>query len=298
MTRLERIVASLGGALTENGRRALIPGPGHSAVDRSVSLALTEDGRLIVHCFSPKDDWRAVRDFLRDRGLLSDGEAKPDFSAPPARPIDLQPKAEDRVARARTIWNEGIPLTGTVAERYLRLRGVTRALGSPALRFHPRATSLDDRRRRPALLASLTDSNGEVQGVQITLLSQRGASKAIVPTPRRVVGKLVGGAVRLDVSGATLATAEGVETALSASEALKLPAWAALTAWNLAHFVTPEGIERLVIAADNGVAGIEAANALKRSVGEARSDLSVTIEPPPLPFSDWNDWARAQTGKA
>jgi phage/plasmid primase-like uncharacterized protein len=144
----------------------------------------------------------------------------------------------------------------------------------------------------------LTDSNGEVQGVQITLLSQYGASKAIVPTPRRVVGKLVGGAVRLDASGTTLATAEGVETALSASEALKLPAWATLTAWNLAHFVTPKGIERLVIAADNGMAGIEAANALKRSVAEARSDLTVTIEPPPLPFSDWNDWARAQTGKA
>jgi len=293
MTRLERIVGALGGTLMDNGRRALIPGPGHSTADRSVSLALTEDGRVIIHCFSPRDDWRAVRDFLRNRGLLGDGDTKPDFFASPARPINLQPKAEDRVARARTIWNEGIPLKGTVAERYLRLRGVTRALDSPALRFHPRATSLEDRRRRPALLASLTDSNGEVQGVQITLLSMHGASKAIVPTPRRVVGKLVGGAVRLDVSGGTLAVAEGVETALTASEALKLPAWAALTAWNLAHFVTPEGIERLVITADNGVAGLEAAHALKRSVAEARSDLTVTIEPPPLPFSDWNDWARA-----
>lgn len=297
MTRLERIVAALGGTLLENGRRALVPGPGHSAADRSVSLAMTEDGRVIVHCFSPKDDWRAVRDFLRDRGLLDESEAKSDIAAPATLPIAVQPRSEDRTARACTIWNEGVPLAGAVAERYLRLRCVARALDSPALRYHRRATSLDDQRRRPALLAALTDASGAVQGVQITLLSQYGASKAAISTPRRVVGKLVGGAVRLDPSGGALAIAEGVETALSASQALELPAWAALTAWNLGHFKPPEGVDRLIIAADNGAAGIEAAETLRCSVAKSRSEIAVTIEPPPLPFSDWNDWARAQAGE-
>ena len=297
MTRLERIVAALGGTLMDNGRRALIPGPGHTAADRSVSLTLTEDGRVIVHCFSPKDDWRAVRDFLRARGLLGDSDAMTYDTAPRATAIAVQPRIDDRVARARTMWGEGVALAGTVAERYLRLRHITRALDSPALRFHPRATSLDDRRRRPALLAALTDAHGDLQGVQVTLLSQHGADKATVPTPRRVVGKLVGGAVRLDPAGDTLAMAEGVETAFSASEDLSFPAWAALTAWNLAHFAPPEGVQRLVIAADNGAAGLEAAESLRRSVVESRSNIAVIIEPPPLPFNDWNDWARAHAGK-
>lgn len=294
MTRLERIVAALGGTLIDNGRRALIPGPGHTAADRSVSLTLTEDSRVIVHCFSPRDDWRAVRDFLRARGLLGDGDAKTYEPTPRETPIAVQPRTEDRVARARTIWSEGVALAGTVAERYLRLRHITRPLDSHALRFHPRATSLDDRRRRPALLAALTDANGEVQGVQITLLSQYGAGKATVPTPRRVVGKLVGGAVRLDPAGDTLAIAEGVETAFSASEAFGHPAWAALTAWNLAHFNPPEGVERLIIAADNGAAGIAAAAALKRTVVEKKPEATISISSPPYPFGDWNDWVRAQ----
>lgn len=294
MSRLDRIVAALGGTLMDNGRRALVPGPGHSAHDRSVSLTLSEDGRVIVHCFSPTDDWRAVRDYLRDHGLLGDETAAADALPVASRSVVVQPRAEDRIARARAIWNEGVPLAGSVAERHLRRRRITRALESPALRFHPRATSIDDRHRRPAVLAALTDLAGDIQGMQITLLSQYGAGKATVPTPRRVVGRLVGGAVRLDPLGPALAIAEGVETALSASEALALPAWAALTARNLSLFTPPEGVQRLIIAADNGAAGIEAAETLKRSVVATRPHVDVSIEPPPLPFGDWNDWARAE----
>ncbi len=51
MTRLARIVARLGGVLLDGGRRALVPGPGHSKHDRSVSLLAAEDGRILVHCF-------------------------------------------------------------------------------------------------------------------------------------------------------------------------------------------------------------------------------------------------------
>ncbi|MBL8558754.1 MAG: toprim domain-containing protein [Hyphomonadaceae bacterium] len=292
MSRLERIVAALGGTLLGNGRRALIPGPGHTSHDRSVSLTLAEDGRVLVHCFSPRDDWRAVRDHLRARGLLDD--APPDGRAPPIeRPLVVQPRVEDKTARARAIWSEGVVVEGTPAHRYLHARRIAHGAASAALAFHSRASALDDRRRRPALLAAIEDNAGALQGVQITLLSAHGACKAPVATPRRVVGRLLGGAVRLHAHGATLLVAEGVETALAASQALTLPAWAALSAWNLAHFNPPGDIARLVIGADNGDAGAHAAHTLLETLAETRPEIAVEIASPPPAFGDWNDWACA-----
>lgn len=65
---LHAIVAALGGDLYQNGRRANVPGPGHSRRDRSVSLLLAE-GRVVVHGFGGAD-WRVVRDDLCKRGLI------------------------------------------------------------------------------------------------------------------------------------------------------------------------------------------------------------------------------------
>jgi hypothetical protein len=199
MSRLERIVAACGGILLDGGARALIPGPNHSHKDRSVSLRLTEEGRILIHCFSPKDDWRDVRRALADLGLLDDGPAAGTRGAlAPARKFAVQPADEERTARAQRIWDESGPLKHTVAEAYLRRRAIPPGLlQSEALRFHPRMTSLDDRARRPALVAAITNDQGALQGVQVTLLSAHGIAKAALATPRRVIGKLLGGAVRI-----------------------------------------------------------------------------------------------------
>lgn len=291
MNPLHPIVAALGGTLYDGGRRALVAGPGHGREDRSVSLTLTGDGRVLIHCFSPADDWRAVRDHLRRRGLLkAAGPFPPTRESAPVRSAT----ALDRRARARRLWEEAGPIVATPAERYLRRRRVTRSIASPALRFHPAATSLDDRLRRPALLAAIADASGEVQGVQILLLDRFGA-KAAVKTPRRIVGQLLGGAVRLDAPAHdALLLAEGVETALSASQMLDTPAWAALSVWNLAHLRALPPLRRLVIAADNGAPGRDGAAALARALAAARPAMTVEIAPPPAPFGDWNDVVNAQ----
>jgi len=77
MSRLRRIVDAMGGVLLDGGRRALVRGPGHGPADRSVSLLETEDGRVLIHCFSPRDDWRAVRDEFADLGLLDEDDVLP-----------------------------------------------------------------------------------------------------------------------------------------------------------------------------------------------------------------------------
>jgi hypothetical protein len=290
MSRLERIVAACGGLLLDGGMRALIPGPGHSHKDRSVSLVETEEGRILIHCFSARDDWRRVRRALAERGLLDD-RAPVDGSRASwsARKVATQPADEERLARAERIWSESRSIAHTPATVYLRRRAIPEPLwAAPPLRFHPRMTSLDDRARRPGLVAAITNLAGALQGVQVTLLSAHGAAKAPLPTPRRVIGRLVGGAVQLAPIADTLVIAEGVETALSASEALEEPAWAALTAHNLSLFEPPAEVKRLIVAVDNDLAGLSAFQTLRDRLGLT---LVVEIAPPPRDADDWNAWA-------
>lgn len=290
MSRLERIVAACGGFLLDNGARALIPGPGHSHKDLSVSLMETEDGRILIHCFSPRDDWRDVRHTLMLKGLLREGQGNVDTPSPAVRPtIAAQPADEDRIARARRVWDEGRPVPFTPAAIYLRTRAIPEDMWiSGALRFHPRMTSLDDRTRRPALVAAITDAAGALQGVQVTLLTQHGTAKAPLATPRRVIGKLMGGVVRLAEPDQELAIGEGVETMLSASAALRLPAWAALSAANLSSFEPSANIKRLVVASDPDPAGIAAFDALRARLS---GKIEIVEAAPPGRDGDWNAWA-------
>jgi phage/plasmid primase-like uncharacterized protein len=291
MSRLERIAAELGGLVFDGGRRALVPGPGHGPADRSVSLVETEEGRILIHCFSPRDDWRVVRRALADRGLLDlGGDDVCRSSGQRQTIIAAQPNDEQRAVRARRIWEESAPIEHTQAAAYLRRRAIApHLIASEALRFHARMTSVDDRKRRPALVAAIHDPAGALQGVQVTLLAAHGAAKAAVPTPRRVIGRLMGGAVRLHPVAAELAVGEGVETMLSAAEALGLPAAAALTAGNLGAFSPPRGVERLVVAVDNDEAGYAAVDRLRE-----RLSISITVALPPDGAEDWNAWACAR----
>lgn len=292
MSRLERIVAACGGILLDGGTRALIPGPNHSHRDRSVSLAETEEGRILIHCFSPKDDWRDVRRALAGLGLLDDEPRSDQSGARWSAPkIAAQPASEERIARAQRIWDESRPLLHTVATAYLRRRAIPEDLWqTPALRFHPHMTSLDDRAKRPALVAAITDAEGALQGVQVTLLSAHGTAKAAVATPRRVIGKLMGGVVRLGEAHDELAIGEGVETMLTAWRMLGVPSWAALTADNLSRFTGIPSIQRLIIVVDNDLAGARAAEALReRAAATARVETTSA----PDGFNDLNDWARA-----
>ena len=236
-----------------------------------------------------EDDWRDVRRALQARGLLG-----PKAHGPASQNIErcanrVPPRNGERLARAQRFWNEARPIAGTVAERYLLQRAIVPTLTqSNALRFHARMTSLDDRLRRPALLAAIVGNDGAFQGVQITLLSTHGSAKAPGATPRRVIGKMMGGGVRLAEPEADLAVAEGVESAASAAEALKLPTWALLSAHNLALFTPPPAIKRLVVALDDDAAGRAAFERLRSRM----SSPQVESAPPPQGAKAWNDWAR------
>jgi len=68
-TSLAGLARALGGDCYAGGRRALLPAPGHSCEDRSVSLRLVE-GRLLVHSFGRRRLLALWR--LRDAGRITD----------------------------------------------------------------------------------------------------------------------------------------------------------------------------------------------------------------------------------
>ena len=180
-------------------------------------------------------------------------------------PADPPVSWDGAAAAARRLWRRCRPLEGTLADAYLRARG----LGDchfPALRFHPALAYRDAAgwRRFPALVAAVSGPDGTLEGVQRTWLHPKRPAKAPVAQPRKALGRVHGHAVRFGApgcDGTTLLVGEGIETVLSLVAAVPaLPGAAALSAGSLAAFVPPPGTARLLIAAAGrrAAAGLEA----------------------------------------
>ena len=101
-------------------------------------------------------------------------------------------------------------------------------------------------------MACMVRNNGKPVTYHVTYLD--GLDHAQVDNPRKLmppVETIKGGAVRLFDHDSTLGIAEGVETALAASQVFKVPTWAAINANNLKSFEIPEGIKEIHIFGDN-----------------------------------------------
>jgi phage/plasmid primase-like uncharacterized protein len=165
-----------------------------------------------------------------------------------------------RLERARQIWQGSEPVTGSPAARYLDSRGIGHLAAGEDLRFradcpHPTGT-LDRPVWLPALIAAVRDMDGRLVGVHRTFLKRDGFGKAEIEPQKASLGPICGGAVRLAPLGAVFAVGElvigeGIESSASADLLLRIPAWAAISAGNLAHgLVLPDAIRKIVIAAD------------------------------------------------
>ncbi|MBP2449222.1 DUF7146 domain-containing protein [Rhizobium leguminosarum] len=222
-------------------------------------------------------------------------EARHFLSLPQPEPASLQTgdaggdASLDRPAteRARRLFRMTLPLAGTLADSYLRKRGILRASEHTALRFHPscyyrdlvtgRATSY------PALIAAVTDAGGAITGVHRTWLDPDGGGKATVEDPRRALGGLLGNAVRFrfptSAPVTVMVAGEGLETILSLVALMPgLPMAAALTANHLAAFRLPLGCRRLYIAGDADAAGRHGIEGLSRRA-QALGILPLVLAP-------------------
>jgi hypothetical protein len=177
---------------------------------------------------------------------------------------DAPAVASNRQAAAgRKLFSYGKPIKNTLAEAYLRGRGIARF--GPALAFHTNVyLRAEDGTRLeiPALLAAITDNAGTVTGCSRVFLNAQTSGLADIEAPKRVLGRLHGNAIRFgNGSDCTdLLVGEGLENTLSVGTALPRAALVScLTANHLAAFTYPSSIKRLWIARDNDEAGARAA---------------------------------------
>ncbi len=174
---------------------------------------------------------------------------------------------QDNPEAAQRLWRYCKPIAGSLAERYLRHRGITGPLSAKSLRFHPqlfyRAYDEAPVETWPALVAAVTDGNGEITGAHRTWLARDGLGKAPIESPRKTLGCLYGHAARFGAAGPAMAAGEGLETVLSVRAVMPgLACMAALSAAHLAVLHLPAETRRLYILADNDEAGRHAAETL------------------------------------
>jgi hypothetical protein len=159
----------------------------------------------------------------------------------------------------RRLFAMSQPIARTLAETYLRNRGITLLHEAGSLRFHPRCYYHHDidspTETWPAMMACVTDLDGRITGAHRTWLDPDGFDAIRL-------GKL-GNAVRFGMVNDVLAAGEGIETMLSLRCVLpSLPMAAALSANHLAAMLLPLTLRRLYIARDADAAGDAAVTAL------------------------------------
>jgi hypothetical protein len=261
MTDARTLTLDLGGRWHRSYGTAACPvcQPERRNDQNALTLSDGADGRLLLNC---KKSNCAFLDILAAAGLRSGDYTPPDAATRAQRERERLAEAEKRAAQARRLWQESLPIDGTLAERYLRGRGIICPLPA-TLRFHGACWHGPTAKRFPALLAAVQGAG--LPAVHRTYIRADGSGKADVEPAKLMLGATAGGAVRLTEAQGPLAVAEGIETALSlASGLLGRPAtiWAGLSTSGLRGLRLPAQPGRLTIACDGDKPGREAGHAL------------------------------------
>lgn len=285
MTDAREVTINLGGKWHHKYGAAPCPvcQSGRHKAQNALTIADGRNGGLVLDC---KKSACAFLDILAAAGVTSGSYKSPDPETLAKREAEQLKEAERRAAQALAIWKESLPIDGTLAETYLRGRGITCALPK-SLRFHPQCWHGATAKRYPAMVAAV--QGNRLAAVHRTYLQADGSGKADIEPAKMMLGATAGAAVRLTEAQVALVVSEGVETALSLSSGLlSAPAavWAALSASGMRGLSLPPQAGQLTIASDGDAAGREAASALA-----ARADAlgwQVTLLPAPEGL-DWND---------
>ncbi len=261
MTDANGLTLALGGRW--HGRYGAAPCPACQPEGRKGQNALTladgNNGRLMLNC---KKSACAFLDILAAAGLRSGDYTPPDATTLAQRKAQQRANAEKRAIQAKRLWLEAQPIAGTLAETYLRGRGITCDL-PPALRFHPATWHGPTAKRYPALVAAVQGAG--LPAVHRTYLRPDGSGKAYIDPPKAMLGATAGGAVRLTDGPSWLVVGEGIESTISLScGLLDGPAtlWAGLSTSGLRGLRLPSQPGRLTIACDGDTPGRAAAKVL------------------------------------
>jgi len=260
--------------------------PAHD--DRSPSLSVTL-GRtaILFHCFAGCSNEEVIAALGR-RGV----RARDLFHGGGAPLLEPQPRQEGPDRNARRVWAGSGPLNSSPAERYLSGRSIREY--SPELRFDNQ-TPLGPRDRvrfLPAMIAAVRTDLGVI-AVHRTFLDSKGSGLARFPQPRRALGSLGTGAVRLaPPRDGVLGLAEGIETALSAMQLFQVPCWATLGNERFGLVTIPESVRQLHLFIDHDAGG-DLAEARAHAAYRQVQRQFITSRPKGFGL-DWNDVLQAR----
>ena len=145
------------------------------------------------------------------------------------------------------------------------------------------------------MLGLVRDRSGEIIGLHRTYLgngADGSVTKAPVLKPRKMLGKIGGGAVRLApfADGAALGICEGIETGLAVMKACPgLAVWATLSTSGLEQVQLPPEAKRIIVLADHDEsgAGLRAAETAARRLRMEGREAVIAL--PPAEGQDFND---------
>lgn len=171
-----------------------------------------------------------------------------------SRPVQSAhlPKAansdEQNSKRALRIWDDAGPIAGTLAETYLRRRGLELPDDDGALRYYSQCPF--GQTTYPALIALFRDIvTDQPKAIHRIALATGG-----ILINKMMLGPVAGCAVKIDADENVeygLTIAEGIETALGGRMLGFKPAWALGSAGALRNFPVLSGITTLSILTDN-----------------------------------------------
>ena len=256
---------------------------GREKAQNALTIADGRNGNLVLDC---KKSACAFSDLLHAAGITAGSYKSPEPETLAKRKAEQRKEAEKHAAQAKAVWSEASQIDGTLAETYLRGRGITCQLPK-SLRFHPHCWHGLTAKGYPAMVAAV--QGNQLAAVHRTYLKTDGSGKADIEPSKMMLGATKKAAVRLSESGKRLVVAEGIETALSlCSGLLSAPTavWAALSTSGMRGLALPPQAGQLTIASDGEQAGREAANALAARANDL--GWQVTLLPAPDGL-DWND---------
>jgi putative DNA primase/helicase len=217
-------------------------------------------------------------------------------TAAPAKPtIDYDAARQ----RAIDLFTRSFPICQDEAAHYLASRGLPGPYPA-ALRFNSSISvkGHPSRQYMPALLALVTDADGNPVNVHRTYLENGG--KARMDDPRKMMlGKIpAGSAIRLGAHDGRLGIAEGIETALAVKKRFGVTCWSAISTTILSKFIPPPNVRELIIYADNDLnfAGQTAAMELARTVATMKDGPTVEVCVPNVAGTDWADGIKQEAG--
>lgn len=252
--------------LPRHGHHATAPCPVCQPEGRpdqqALSISRGADGNVLLHCFKGACSYREIMSAVGSAGFAAVLAA--------SETVPRRPAANQHAAQAERLWNESLPIRGTLAGTYLRRRAITCELPE-TLRFHSDCWHGPTASRHSAMIAKVQGAAGFA--VHRTYLRRDGLGKAgLAGGDKRMLGPTAGGCVRLSPLVDHLVVAEGIETALSLACGLLEGAasiWAALSASGMRGLRLPDRPRHLTIALDGDPPG--------RAGGEDRAQCALLM---------------------